>query len=245
MFTTLVLALTGVGWTPPPVPAPVREEEATAADLTALTAEFTAAEKAWIEKLRAAAPEEQQALFAQHPAPAFWERFRALADAGQTAAWEWLVENAYNAKQEVQEVCLQALTEAGGSTPVVSAACDVLENYVEVLDRQRSIEVLAQALAAVPDDASRARCATTMGILMCGSPDEARRAEGLELLRSIAAEYDGEAVGQRASDEVFRAEHLCPGAVAPAIVGSSIDGEPRSLADHRGKIVVLDFFGFW
>jgi peroxiredoxin len=38
---------------------------------------------------------------------------------------------------------------------------------------------------------------------------------------------------------------LQPGKIAPDIVGEDIDGKPMKLSDFRGKVVLLDFWGFW
>ena len=35
------------------------------------------------------------------------------------------------------------------------------------------------------------------------------------------------------------------GKTAPEIVGKDVNGKPMKLADYRGKIVVIDFFGDW
>jgi peroxiredoxin len=35
------------------------------------------------------------------------------------------------------------------------------------------------------------------------------------------------------------------GDLAPDIEGEDIDGKPFKLADYRGKVVVLDFWGHW
>ena len=40
-------------------------------------------------------------------------------------------------------------------------------------------------------------------------------------------------------------EMLQVGLVAPNIVGEDIDGVKFQLEDYRGKVVVLDFWGFW
>ena len=35
------------------------------------------------------------------------------------------------------------------------------------------------------------------------------------------------------------------GQLAPDILGQDVDGKEFKLSDYRGKIVVLDFWGFW
>src|SRR5438105_9037394 len=36
-----------------------------------------------------------------------------------------------------------------------------------------------------------------------------------------------------------------PGEPAPEIKGEDMDGKPLKLSDYRGKVVLLDFWGFW
>ena len=43
----------------------------------------------------------------------------------------------------------------------------------------------------------------------------------------------------------FKKERLQIGMVAPNIVGEDIDGVKFELHDYRGKVTVLDFWGFW
>lgn len=38
---------------------------------------------------------------------------------------------------------------------------------------------------------------------------------------------------------------LAENATAPVLEGVDVEGETFSLADYRGKVVVLDFWGFW
>jgi hypothetical protein len=52
-------------------------------------------------------------------------------------------------------------------------------------------------------------------------------------------------LGQLAGRELFEMRYLQPGKVAPDIVGEDIDGKPMKLSDFRGKVVLLDFWGFW
>ena len=52
-------------------------------------------------------------------------------------------------------------------------------------------------------------------------------------------------LGQLAARELFEMRYLQPGKVAPDIVGEDIDGKPMKLSDFRGKVILLDFWGFW
>lgn len=221
------------------------QEPAPSDGFAALQAEYRTEEQAWIAAIKAAEPQEQGELIVRHPARAFWERYSGFAEAGVVAAWQWKVENASYAGQPVDEVCAEALRKAAASQSVVEVACERLVVHAGQLGEERVLAVLGEALAAVPDGRSQGLVAGAIGLVLCDSRDEARRAEGLAMLRSLAQEYEGDAIGQRADDEVFRRVHLASGAVAPDFEGRTIDGAPLALSGQRGKVVVLDFFGFW
>ena len=52
-------------------------------------------------------------------------------------------------------------------------------------------------------------------------------------------------LGKLAGRKLFEMRYLQPGKVAPDIVGEDIDGKPMKLSDFRGKVILLDFWGFW
>ena len=52
-------------------------------------------------------------------------------------------------------------------------------------------------------------------------------------------------LGAAADMQLFELERLQIGMVAPEIEGEDEDGVPFKLTDYRGKVVALDFWGFW
>lgn len=48
-----------------------------------------------------------------------------------------------------------------------------------------------------------------------------------------------------AEGSIFELEHLQIGMVAPDFETTDQDGKPWKLSDYRGKVVVVDFWGFW
>lgn len=64
-------------------------------------------------------------------------------------------------------------------------------------------------------------------------------------LRSPDGRYS---LGPQAAAEISRLRNypnLKPGGASPEIVGEDIDGKPMKLSDYRGKVVLLDFWGYW
>ena len=54
-----------------------------------------------------------------------------------------------------------------------------------------------------------------------------------------------EQIGPMAADMLFSLKHLQVGKSAPKLEGQDLDGLTFSLAEYRGKIVMLDFWGDW
>jgi hypothetical protein len=57
--------------------------------------------------------------------------------------------------------------------------------------------------------------------------------------------FNKSTLGERAAADLFEAHNLQVGKVAPDIVAEDLDGKEFRLADYRGKIVLLDFWGNW
>ena len=72
--------------------------------------------------------------------------------------------------------------------------------------------------------------------------DKARAERLLEDAEALAA---GTALGDRIAAPRFEKEKLQIGMAAPDILGTDTDGVDFKLSDYRGKVVVLDFWGFW
>jgi hypothetical protein len=73
-------------------------------------------------------------------------------------------------------------------------------------------------------------------------------AEGL--LNRAAEKYGNVKLGRgtladRARGELFEMHYLAIGKTAPDIQGEDLDGKQFKLADYRGRVVVLDFWGHW
>lgn len=52
-------------------------------------------------------------------------------------------------------------------------------------------------------------------------------------------------LGETAARDIFESQNLAIGKTAPEITGEDVDGVKFKLSDYRGKVVVLDFWGFW
>jgi hypothetical protein len=138
-----------------------------------------------------------------------------------------------------------------------------------ILEKNRSRDVRGQACLALGQ--SKARQAEVLRMIetrpdLLPRVEEAYGKEGLARLRGqgpdgIAKEAEafferaaGEfgdvkegsrTVGEQAKSELFEIRTLAVGKPAPAIEGKDLDGKPMTLADFKGKVVLLDFWGDW
>lgn len=80
--------------------------------------------------------------------------------------------------------------------------------------------------------------------------DDKHLAEIRTLLLRVQKDYpdiqlDNKRFGRIAEGLLFELAHLIPGKVAPDIEGADLTGKKMKLSDHRGKVVVLVFWGSW
>ena len=85
-----------------------------------------------------------------------------------------------------------------------------------------------------------------VGIEMQGAGSKGEpSAEALALLRRLSKEFEKTESGQRAAGQLFRFENLQVGKPLPEIDALDLDDKPVKLADYRGKVIVLQFWGLW
>ena len=64
-------------------------------------------------------------------------------------------------------------------------------------------------------------------------------------LRAVATVTEDEDLRAEAKEALFEVERLAIGCTAPDIEGVDVEGVAFKLSDYRGKVVLLDFWGFW
>ncbi|HLQ37819.1 MAG TPA: hypothetical protein VK348_08460 [Planctomycetota bacterium] len=64
-------------------------------------------------------------------------------------------------------------------------------------------------------------------------------------LEQVAALDAPAELKKQAASLLFQIEHLGIGCTVPEIEGKDMDGVAFKLSDYRGKVVMLDFWGFW
>jgi len=125
----------------------------------------------------------------------------------------------------------------------------LLENYevlASTLDADKGRELLARVIARSPHPLVRALALNLEGQRVLnarGASDEEK-----EQARARLAEAQKLAAGTDLADRLAGKggnPNLQIGMPVPDIAGEDIDGTAFKLSDYRGKVVVLDFWGFW
>jgi len=65
------------------------------------------------------------------------------------------------------------------------------------------------------------------------------------LLEEVAQQRENLDYARRATGFLFELDHLQVGMTAPDFEAVDQDGTKFKLSDYRGKVVLLDFWGFW
>ncbi|MCI0339621.1 MAG: redoxin domain-containing protein [Planctomycetales bacterium] len=106
--------------------------------------------------------------------------------------------------------------------------------YRLVVDRSPHRKVKAAAML------SRANA-----ILQDASASDDRKSEGASLMASLIKDFSDTPYGAEANGFLFEKERLQLGMEIPDFEATDQDGMKFRLSEYRGKIVVVDFWGFW
>lgn len=75
--------------------------------------------------------------------------------------------------------------------------------------------------------------------------DARKKPEALALMKQTVAKFPTTSAAAEAKRTIFELENLQIGMVAPDVTGKDETDTAFKLSEYRGKVVVLDFWGFW
>jgi hypothetical protein len=248
------------GGKPPQVPQAVEQR------YTKLQQEFSAA----VAKYQKAAEEAREAkskLAAERPHKQFAARYADLAREGHPRAARWCIDfiadtsSLESERRELYLACEALLvphvlwteeSQLRHVTPVqqdygVAQLLRSLRSAGPVVGKEKALALCQELFdkSEVPESRAGAldtQAAILLADLAHGAPPPP---EVLELYRRLVKEFPETSSGKRASGQLFRIEHLQIGMSAPDFATQDVEGVAFKLSDYRGKVVVLDFWGFW
>jgi len=219
-------------------------------DFEALVAEYDQAVVEWRERLRNAERDERSGVREAHPAKEFWPRFEQAADAGEGRALLWLVQHLKDAGYSLRErskaavPLLDRLVDEHREAEWFGDALSEIERLDSRLERPRVIGYYELVATKTERLATRGQALYQWATLLADSDDEADVARADELFERLATEHTGSEWGRKAQVELA-GKNLEPGKPAPNFEAQTIDGHSFQLSDYEGKVVLLDFYGFW
>lgn len=236
-----------------------------AAELRSLEDAQRRADEAFHAKL-VALPEEEREKAAidpsKNPAADYFARYRALAERAsgtetELAAFDRMFQVAFRSglpskerAADLEKAIDGALARHFGSKELHRLVPGIgMGIAMHAIDRIKGEAALRRIADGAGDRVARAAAAMSLadGLMRplkgVGSP--ARAAEGRALFERLARDFADTDYGRTAKSWLFRTDRLQIGMVAPDFTAKDQDGKTFKLSDYRGKVVVLDFWGFW
>jgi hypothetical protein len=243
-----------------PSPKPAVPASAPAAAPTELESAFAKLQAEFAAALAAAgerAAEPEGAPPAKTPQAEFLPRYSELALRGHLPAVLWCLQQARAAGLAGEELALRKVgwyaSLLAASDPRVKLS-SVLQQLQGDAQRELGVERALQLCEdAGPKQASNEDRATLVlyqaRICAAGGSNagagNAFAARARELYLRVGSLYPDTAAARTAAGALFKLDKLQVGMEAPDYATSDVDGHEFKLSDYRGKIVVLDFWGFW
>ena len=109
--------------------------------------------------------------------------------------------------------------------------------------------ILRQVIEKTTNNKVKGHALYALANSMLNGPEKSQK-EAEQLLAKVVADYGDipssrGTLGDLAAGPLFELQHLQIGMEAPNIEGEDVDGAKFQLADYRGKVVVIDFWGDW
>jgi hypothetical protein len=222
-------------------------------DYATLSAEYDAAYKAHRQAIRDAADkDERRALRAKAPIHDYWPRFAALAEGGDGQAVLWMIAKVKDkglkrTEQKEEKTRLYAILRKDHvAAPWFGEAIEQMRRDGKLVGVEALVATYEAVIEKNPDKGAQAQAMYHLAKHLMDDPTEERRAAGMRWFEKVAGEeFQGTEYGKKADNELYEVKYLGVGCVAPDFDGATIDGHEFKLSDYRGKVVLLDFYGFW
>ena len=254
LFLPAILLLAVVGWAQSPANDKPKQSKFET-EFNRLINEFTKANQQYFAPYQKAKTDEESNKIkldpAKEPGKLFAPKFMALAKkAGKSdvAARAWMqVFSMARADQKTQVLAFDKLvTHFPDSSVMPQLASMLAYSFYELGDKRvpKINSCLARIDKATKTDSVKAAVLYTRSNLIGkGGRGDTRAAQAL--LEELLAKYPNTSQAKSASADIFELKNLSVGCPAPDFEASDENGVTFKLSDYRGKVVLLDFWGFW
>ncbi len=117
------------------------------------------------------------------------------------------------------------------------------------LGEEKADTILHTLMEKSPHKVVQAAAMFAIGMQLVEQTDDLAHTEGLALIERVAKEFadvkEAKEYVKRAEGTLFRIEKLQPGMPVPDFEASDENGVKFKLSDYKGKVVLIDFWGFW
>ena len=181
-----------------------------------------------------------------------WSKFEALADKGHGRSMLWLATNAHRKFEGKTEITSKKL-ELYGKLIEKFASADWAERIVgNVLNEKKYFgmqemdKLLSQLKSSSKNTEVQAAALDALATILSGtSAGDAERKRSAEYKEELVKNYQDSKVVARMNAKAFREQNLAVGKPVPDFAAKDIEGAAFKLSDYKGKVVLLDFWGFW
>lgn len=215
-------------------------------EVKALRAEYQKLEQEYYKQARVAKTnEERQKLV--NPAAEYVGKYQALAERakGTPAAADALIEVFALAQRTQKKAEARQAVETLVADHLDAPVMERLANSLRYADNLIGKDLCRTTLEAVreksPVPAAKAAAIFVGAAQNLGRDAEASRTAFLRIIK----EFKETPYAARADKFLFEIDHLQVGMTAPDFEATDEKGQKYKLSDFRGKVTVIDFWGFW
>lgn len=230
-------------------------EEQLKVEWAAFVKEYDAAYKEWLRPYNEAKTDEERSKvkidFEKMPAKTFMPRATTFArKAGSSPygldAWLWVFNNAGQTGSSEKEAAdaLSEMLKVHIASPKLESVAQALRYFAHQAGPIDTDAALKQLVEKSPIDTVRASALYSLGAIRLYGPDnEVKKAKSY--FDRLIREYPKSKAATQARSALFELNNLQIGHIAPDFEATDENGKTFKLSDYRGKVVVLDFWGFW
>lgn len=227
---------------------PATASVAYADDFEALAAEYEAAKKEFSAKLKEADKTARREMRANPPAKTYWPKFVAMSEAGNGQATLWLASNIRDNKDIKSKMRGETLTPLYQTLVTKHAGAEWFEDAIKSIGANQKYignDVAARLLVSAVDGAKSDNVKAAALFYAAGALEKSDPEKAAEYMARIGKEFSNTMYGTAVAAKSSKASDSEVGKVAPNFAAQTIDGFNFDLESYRGKVVALDFYGFW